>query len=1175
MLGKQNARGLRSVSPDNEFFQLGVQARQWEEEEKKRKKEEEERAKSEAQLAELLKLAEGSKSNKKEDLTKSLTPNKGGTEGVSVFDELAHKGKMYFAALNPFDDVGFMEGLRSAAYDNVADINKDLGAVSARAIDNASLNLISSLPKFQKEREEGYDRFDTGSTVGNVTADLLGYLAPAAGAYKLARAIPSVAAQSGSRLGQVAKEGAVAGGIFAGGQSLVKETLDPDSWDAVDHLTNLGLNVGLGAVADVGLTKLGDVIKKWRSGKKLDAEEQLLIETAPKEQLSLPEPMRNADGDYLQYTGKLNEPFVTTRMEKPPILDVEHQVKQVAEMEGRTTTTLDDIFNTVKVEDSRAKFDESFTDSSKQKTTWNEKLSDQWYKMTKNWWDKDRGMRRLQRKESGRGNEYVYMAKTIEAGATPAAMNMVEKEIVPIFANLRKTLGQSSSEFNPNDNVMQLMLARQAKTLIEKQGFEAGKNLPSGMTLNNVDEIINKYKGSAVEDAANEIRVVMDNLLDMLRDSKYLSDSQYQLMKDTNPDYFPFFRDLEADGNVYEQAFESIMSPSKGRVYSRKEGSTDKISDPMINLVNHVKRVHQIVARQRTFNELHKIAQAGSEYAKVLPSGTKKTTNEITARINGKDVRMSVHKDFYESLVNPINQNEQDLAMGLMSRLARIQRASVIMTPSFMLKDALRSPIHAYVTSRAGFTPIDLAHSAIEVITNGLGKESKQYQEFIKNGAGMSSIWAQDINHRKSALKQLMQGKEKGFKDVANPLEWGNMIRKFAEYVEQVPKFAEYKATKRKGGSDIEAAFNAREIYDHQMAGVQTQKANRYIAFLNSNIRGKDKFMQALAENPARVAIRSLQVVAPPVLLSHLAYTSWATDEQRRKIDESSLDMKELYTMIPSPDGETIYKFPKPFEAFLLVGKPLEELLKASRGETYEYELNERLWAFTKNNIIHDPTLNPAMPFVELALNRDSYTGREIVDRYDNRPKGEQFEPTTSDISILLAQMFNSLPTLDNAVSPKQVEHLINGFLPVSGETGMKIYDRMFKENLPNERALSINPFEKAFNYDSGYSPTVGDFYETKDELDLERSEQGDDFLFNETRTMMNDIKKELDEIRDMKKMALESSNFTPAQKQNVVDELDQRRNELTRVLYDAGITNKSDGRMKMSEFELLMKGFQ
>lgn len=209
--------------------------------------------------------------------------------------------KNYLQALNPFDDVSFDEAFKSYTEREPSNATQEIERGANRAVDSASLGLMSNLDKKVNDRQPYYNskrEFGEGGGTDMLTSGL-GYLAPGAGAYKLlggtklGTGLTQFGAKGiGQRLASEAAKGAITGGGLAGAEVGIRESLNPQDYTAGQNAALIGFGAAAGAVADPLLYGLGSAIRKALGKAPVQAAEELL--RLPEPQKALPAPQQKA-----------------------------------------------------------------------------------------------------------------------------------------------------------------------------------------------------------------------------------------------------------------------------------------------------------------------------------------------------------------------------------------------------------------------------------------------------------------------------------------------------------------------------------------------------------------------------------------------------------------------------------------------------------------------------------------------------------------------------------------------------------------------------------------------------------------------------------------------------------------------------------------------------------------
>jgi hypothetical protein len=216
----------------------------------------------------LIPMLNNTKKEKKE--VKVPTPSKK-KSNTNLWDDLKAAGKMAYQGFNPFDDVSMEDAFKEYTQRDTSKAFDEVARGSNRAVDSASLGAMSNLDKKVNNREPYYQserKFGEGGGTDMITSGL-GYLVPGVGGYKALNATKAGKALTqfgskgiGQRLASEAGKGAIIGAGMSGTEVGIREGLNPDDYNWKQNLGYIGLNTGIGAVADPLLYGAGKGIAK-------------------------------------------------------------------------------------------------------------------------------------------------------------------------------------------------------------------------------------------------------------------------------------------------------------------------------------------------------------------------------------------------------------------------------------------------------------------------------------------------------------------------------------------------------------------------------------------------------------------------------------------------------------------------------------------------------------------------------------------------------------------------------------------------------------------------------------------------------------------------------------------------------------------------------------------------
>jgi hypothetical protein len=202
--------------------------------------------------------------------SKKEAPSKKKT-GANLWDDIKNDFVMMGQKINPFDDVSWKEAQKIRDGKESTKFQNELKRGTQRALDSASLGIVSNLEKKETGKAQDYTKtreFGEGGGTDMLTSGL-GYLVPGVGGYKALNATKAGKALTqfgskgiGQRLATEGAKGAIIGAGMSGVEVGAREGLNPNDYNWKQNLGYIGMNTALGAVADPLLYGAGKGIAK-------------------------------------------------------------------------------------------------------------------------------------------------------------------------------------------------------------------------------------------------------------------------------------------------------------------------------------------------------------------------------------------------------------------------------------------------------------------------------------------------------------------------------------------------------------------------------------------------------------------------------------------------------------------------------------------------------------------------------------------------------------------------------------------------------------------------------------------------------------------------------------------------------------------------------------------------
>ncbi|OHR74013.1 hypothetical protein HMPREF3291_05350 [Bacillus sp. HMSC76G11] len=137
-------------------------------------------------------------------------------------------------------------------------VTEEIARGSTRFMNSTTLGAIKEGAKDadNESMQSFFNEREGKGKAADIAYDIAGYLVPGAGAYKAVRGAGlgvKAGAKGLDKVAQLAKEGAIAGGVIGAGEVGVREGLNPEDYTAQNNADHIALGAALGAVADPAL----------------------------------------------------------------------------------------------------------------------------------------------------------------------------------------------------------------------------------------------------------------------------------------------------------------------------------------------------------------------------------------------------------------------------------------------------------------------------------------------------------------------------------------------------------------------------------------------------------------------------------------------------------------------------------------------------------------------------------------------------------------------------------------------------------------------------------------------------------------------------------------------------------------------------------------------------------
>ena len=358
-----------------------------------------------------------------------------------------------------------------------------------------------------------------------------------------------------------------------------------------------------------------------------------------------------------------------------------------------------------------------------------------------------------------------------------------------------------------------------------------------------------------------------------------------------------------------------------------------------------------------------------------------------------------------------------------------------------------------------------------------IAKKTDTYKQYQAKGGGHSSELSaslKDISRtlNRVATKDMGQARRLAYSIFIHPV---HTIASLNDFVETIPRFAEFKETMFESKDAEQAIYNADDITTNfKRGGTSAKEANKLFMYLNADIQGADRLIRSFTDVPKKERnSRIFKYLLSAILLAAVQlFLAREVDEEGYE-NLSSYKKNNFYNFAIG-DGKFI-SIPKAREnAYLnsLVERSLEHF-SGNKDAFYDfggYTIDQFVVpgiptsGFTFDSI-HDSLGDTVLGgFIDVMYNKD-FKGTPIEGEYDRyTPSNERYNESTTKLAYALGQ---TKYAREQGISPKQIDHLISTYTGVLGQ----INKALFPVN-ENRRDVTLGLRNK-FVSDSNYSTDV------------------------------------------------------------------------------------------------------
>ena len=530
-----------------------------------------------------------------------------------------------------------------------------------------------------------------------------------------------------------------------------------------------------------------------------------------------------------------------------------------------------------------------------------------------------------------------------------------------------------------------------------------------------------------------------------------------------------------------------------------------------------------IASEETSVDDIFDIIDTNEE---LLQEGKDGKNPTFTVFDNGKRVTFEITEDMYDALkptsdrlayTNKVANTASNVFRGLLTEY----------NPVFMLTNAAKDIQDVLLNSQhAAKTYATIPQALSQIVSKG-----KWYTEYMENGGEQNTYFDKHTNTFE-VENNLFK------KTIGLPLR---AISEANNFIEKLPRLAEYIASRKSGASVEVAMLDAGRVTTNFAAGGDVTKfLNRNgFTFLNASTQGFMQQVRNVREAKAnglkgwvQLATKFALAGLPAILLNNLL---WDDDEEYEEL--SGYVKQNYYVVAKFGDGKFV-RIPKG-RAVAVIQNAFEQMNNLRTGDD-EIDLNSFLELAISNLAPNNPLENNIIAPIMQVANNETWYGEALVPiRLQDLPQAEQYDESTDSISRWLGEKLN--------FSPYKINYLLNQYSGGVGDVVLPMLTPEAESGDNSPYGNVIAPLKDKFTTDSVMNnQNVSDFYDKVDELTANaksRKATDEDILKSK---YINSVNSDLGELY-AEKREIQNSSLADDAKYAQVRSIQQQIDELAK----------------------------
>lgn len=677
--------------------------------------------------------------------------------------------------------------------------------------------------------------------------------------------------------------------------------------------------------------------------------------------------------------------------------------------------------------------------------------------------------------------------------------------------------------------------------------YEGMENKPVfgyNVTAEDSQQVVIKYETQHPEfiTFAQDVYDYLDADRQVLVDNGVISQETADLWKSMYPHYVPIRR-AGHTGNAINVPLDTGRTGVNAPIKKATGGNQDIL--PLFDtMAQRTLQTHRAAAKNSfgvelkntigtTINSqatnIDEVIDSVEAQEELLQEGKNGQKPTFTVFEDGEKITFEITQDMYDALKPLSDSSILSKTITPLNKMSNFHRG---LLTQYNLFFALRNGI-----KDAQDILINSQHSAktyakVPEATAQLVKKGYWYQEYMLHGGEQNSYF--------DSVENTFKTENTGIKKILDlpPLK---QIAQLNDFIERVPRLAEYIASREAGRSvEVSMLDAARVTTNFKAGGNLSMFLNRNgFTFTNAPIQGAMQQVRNVREANANgirgwanLATKFAIAGLPAMILNSLL---WDDDDEYEELSDY---VKQNYYIVAKNDNGTFIRIPKG-RTLAVIQEGFEQMKHLVTGDD-EADLKTFIDLFLTNLAPNNPVDNNVLSPIKQVLNNKTWYDEDLVPtRLQDLPAAEQYDESTDSFSRWLGEKTN--------ISPMKINYLLDQYTGVVGDIALPMMTPEAKSDADTFGEHLLAPLKSTFTTNAVMNnQNVTDFYDKSEELTTEAKKSNatdEDVLRNK---YINSVKAEMNELY-AEKREIQNSDLSNSEKYNRVLEVQKQINELSK----------------------------